>query len=497
MQRFFVDPARQPPLTRAYPPQLPFLLVYVVFPASILFLLVFTAVSKRFSRRRTFNIVVGTFAAFFILFGAVLYPLRDMLHPYAAADALAAALPAGLAGAVSCIRTWTYTLFYLAAELWGDVVLSLLFWGLANDITRVHEAPILYPLFGIGANVAQTAAGLFLKALGALGAALGGGDADVAWGVQLRALCVLTVTTCGGIMALHSWILARAQAGGTARGAAGAERDELPSSANGAGKARAAAPSVPLKDSLAAVLGSPQVRCLAACAVAQGVSQCLMEFAWKGHLRALHPTPADYAAYMGDVATATGALTALMMLASPALFARLGWRGAAGLLPRILLVGGAAFFGGSIMLAHSPPAAASKLLPMVVFAGALLFVFSRAAKYALFKPAEEMVYIHLSEEARTRGKAAVDVVANQAGKSGGSLFNQGLLLLSSGSLPAVMPVMAVAFLACVGRWMGAVTQLADVHLNESATPAAAAEAKEGGEAAEAEAAAQGAAHQPA
>lgn len=441
-----------------------------MFPASILFLLVFTGVSKRFSRRRTFNIVVGTFAAFFILFGAVLYPLRDVLHPYAAADALAAALPAGLGGAVSCIRTWTYTLFYLAAELWGDVVLSLLFWGLANDTTRMSDAPVLYPLFGIGANVAQTAAGLFLKALGALGNALGGGDADAAWGVQLRALCALTVVACGGIIALHSWILGRAQAGGTARGAAGAEREALPPPpAESGGKKRAA--SVPLRDSLAAVLGSPQVRCLAACALAQGVAQCLMEFAWKGHLRALHPTPAGYAAYMGDVATATGALTACMMLASPALFARLGWRGAAGLLPRILFFGGAAFFGGTVALAHAPADTVVRLLPTVVFSGALLFVFSRAAKYALFKPAEEMVYIRLSEEARTRGKAAVDVVANQAGKSGGSLFNQGLLLLSGGSLPTVLPVMAVAFLACVSRWMGAVAQLADVHLNRPAAPA--------------------------
>lgn len=438
--------------------------MYVVFPASILFLLVFTAVSKRFSRRRTFNLVVGTFAAFFVLFGAVLFPLRDVLHPYAAADALAAALPAGLAGGVACIRNWTYTLFYLAAELWGDVVLSLLFWGLANDTTRVSDAPILYPLFGIGANVAQTSAGLFLKALGALGDALGGGDADAAWGVQLRALCVLTVAACGGIMALHAWILSRAQAGGTARGAAGAERDDHRASALAEEKR-----AVPLRESLAAVLASPQVRCLASCALAQGVAQCLMELAWKGHLRALHPTPAGYAAYMGDVATATGALTALMMLASPALFARLGWRGAAGLLPRILLFGGAAFFAGSVALVHAPVEATARLLPAVVFSGALLFVFSRAAKYALFKPAEEMVYIHLSEEARTRGKAAVDVVANQAGKSGGSLFNQGLLLLSGGSLPAVLPVMAVAFLACVSRWMKAVGELADVHLHRAAT----------------------------
>lgn len=63
-----------------------------------------------------------------------------------------------------------FTAFYCSAELWGDVVLSLLFWGLANEMTSIEEAPVLYPLFGIGANVSPalqwicTMEGLFCQA---------------------------------------------------------------------------------------------------------------------------------------------------------------------------------------------------------------------------------------------------------------------------------------------------------------------------------------------
>ena len=64
-------------------------------------------------------------------------------------------LPVGLSGLISMVQNWTFTLFYIAAELWGDVGLSLLFWGLANEVTSHDEAPMLYPLFGVGANVAQ------------------------------------------------------------------------------------------------------------------------------------------------------------------------------------------------------------------------------------------------------------------------------------------------------------------------------------------------------
>lgn len=54
-------------------------------------------------------------------------------------------------------------MFYCVSELWGDIVLSLLFWGLANDTTTLRDAPLLYPLFGVGANVAQTLAGRMLS----------------------------------------------------------------------------------------------------------------------------------------------------------------------------------------------------------------------------------------------------------------------------------------------------------------------------------------------
>lgn len=50
-------------------------------------------------------------------------------------------------------------MFYVMAELWGSVVVSVLFWGFANTITTVDEAEQFYPFFGLGANVALIASG--------------------------------------------------------------------------------------------------------------------------------------------------------------------------------------------------------------------------------------------------------------------------------------------------------------------------------------------------
>ena len=67
------------------------------------------------------------------------------------------------AGPIAIIRNWTYCLFYVMAELWGSVVVSVLFWGFANQITTVDEAKQFYPLFGLGANVALIFSGRAVK----------------------------------------------------------------------------------------------------------------------------------------------------------------------------------------------------------------------------------------------------------------------------------------------------------------------------------------------
>jgi AAA family ATP:ADP antiporter len=115
------------------------------------------------------------------------------------------------------------------------------------------------------------------------------------------------------------------------------------------------------------------------------------------------------------------------MIVSPVLFDRLGWRGVANATPQILLFGGTFFFAAAVAYQHwfgSAAAAAAAagvaapapwLLGGLVIGGALLYAFSKGAKFSLFKPAEEMVYITLDEAGRTRGKAAIDVVGAQVG----------------------------------------------------------------------------------
>ena len=54
---------------------------------------------------------------------------------------------------IPVVGNWSFSMFYILSELWGSVVLSMLFWQFANEITKVTEAKRFYGLFGMVGNI--------------------------------------------------------------------------------------------------------------------------------------------------------------------------------------------------------------------------------------------------------------------------------------------------------------------------------------------------------
>lgn len=149
--------------------------------------------------KNVFYACVIPFLIFFATFAGVIYPNRLLLHPHALVDSIAAVLPANFAAPLAIIRNWSFALFYVMAEMWGSIVASLLFWGLANEITTVDEAKKYYPLFGLGANVALIFSGQYVKFVSKMRASLAPGVDG--WAVSLNYLMGAVVASGGVLLA--------------------------------------------------------------------------------------------------------------------------------------------------------------------------------------------------------------------------------------------------------------------------------------------------------
>ena len=95
---------------------------------------------------------------------------------------------------------------------------------------------------------------------------------------------------------------------------------------------------------------------------------------------------------------------------------------------------------------------------MAVIVGAAQNIFSKGSKYSLFDPCKEMAYIPLDEETKVKGKAAIDVICNPLGKSGGSLVQQ-FMIFTFGSLAASTPYLGAVLLFIVVMWLNAAASL--------------------------------------
>ena len=427
-------------ITAAGAKVLPYIKVWGILPVAILLTFFFTKLTHYFSQEKVFYIITTSFLAFFLLFAFVLYPLRDYLQPYQSADYLQSVLPKGLGGLVDLYRYWVLSLFYVIAELWSSIVLTTLFWGVANEVTSIKQARRFYGVFGIASNLAALVAGLSANMLGFA--------AKGSWS-QTVSIYIIAVTLCGAlIMLIFRWqsktVLTAAAYPNLHKTSKKSFTKKKPS----------------LKESFKLLSRSKYLSYIAVLVVSYNLVINLMDVVWKDRLHIHCPTPQLFNHYMNNITSMIGLISLMITFFIPKIIERFGWTKAALVTPIAMGVTGIGFFSfllfgnsfSSLSVAVMTP------LAIAVFFGGLQHCFSKALKYSIFDATKEMTFIPLDHDLKFNAKAPIDVVGARLGKSGGSLIYQGLLMFV-GSISACIPYVAILFATTMTFWSTAVRGL--------------------------------------
>jgi len=454
---------------------LSFLKLYGVTPAAILFMILFIKLANVMSKERLFYAILTPFLVFFGVFAFLIYPNKEALHMSMSSIQTAQASLPNLHWLIPVVGNWSFSIFYILSELWGSVVLSMLFWQFANEITKVTEAKRFYGLFGMIGNVGLLLSGQIIMLTAKYAKGLPKNIDSFGENLKLLMTCVVVA----GVVAIatYRWM-----------------NKNVLTDPNlyqpGQGKKKEKA-KLSVVESFKYILKNPYLGLIAVLVLSYGIAINLVEGVWKGQIKIAFPDMNDYNMFMGQFSTWTGAITILLMIVGNNILRKMSWTKAAILTPVMVLVTSSIFFfvvwNGTKSTPFAPLMGTTVVL-VAVIVGQIQNVLSKGTKYSLFDSTKQMAYIPLDPEAKVKGQGAVEVIGGRAGKSGGAFIQSTLLAVIGGSVslasltfilgPMVLIICGIwAFSVLgLGRKFAALTEGKEAAKAAASAPAAATEA---------------------
>jgi len=431
---------------------IPYLKVWAVLPGAFLMTYIFTRLASRYEREQIFYVMLLIFLGFFAFFLVFLYPHRNFLEMSQCANYLQGILPDGFKGLVAVIRHWPLALFYVLAEIWSTIVLSMLFWGFANEVTTVDEAKRFYAIFALGANSSGVLSGQVAQYL-----TLKKYNSFIPYGQsaweQSVGLHLVAALGCGLlIIILFRWLNKSVL------------QSEIVQTAHNHLAPKLPKPKLTLRECFAYLATSKYMIYVTIIVVSYNIVYNLSDVLFTAQVQKRYPDASQLNAYMNQITSITGiiAVTSALFL-SGNIIRRYGWTVAALITPVIWFTTSLGFFSCLLFENTIVTDVLMNLIHIPVASLAILFgsaqtCLGRASKYTVFDETKEIVFIPLSKENKRKGKAVVDGIASRFGKSGGSIIYQVLLVMCT-DLALTIPYVAIIFLIVIALWIFAVRKL--------------------------------------
>ena len=416
---------------------IPYFELLGTFPGAVLVTIALAWLMNRLAIHKVFLIAVGGFVLFYTLFAFGFYPF---LGVWKVGIQSLTWLP-GHDWLGLHLGAFAAMLFYTMAELWKVALLSVLFWGLANQYLSLEEAKRFYAPTILGGSVGAIFAGPLITACTSL---------TSSWATSMS-MMLMAVSILGLFTIWLYYLLWRRL---SKRALREVKRREPFS----------------LRAGIAACRNSPYLLLLLWMVCADYIAYALGELIFLEVLRERFPSPQDYCAYMGTLGTWSGGLTALFALfITPWLIHRHRWVVASLVTPILIFLSAGSFF--VMVCSHDYWESSIAWVTLTVACGSVQFCLCRAAKYTLFDTAKEIAFIHLPDQERMQGKLVVDGIGSRMGRSGASVLSIGLIGAAGGVLASAMATGLIAGLVALSSVLATwrLGRLVDRRVNNDAT----------------------------
>jgi ATP:ADP antiporter, AAA family len=433
---------------------IPFIKVWGMLPGVFLATWVYTRLRRYFKKEHVFYILISSFLAYFLVFAFLLYPNSEQLHLEKFGNWMSSVLPQGFKGLIALVRNWTFTSFYVISELWAVVVLSVLYWGFANDFTQVNEAKRTYGILNIGSNLAPIMGGtLALTFSGSVSLPFLSFITDQ-WNHTICQLIIIISLLGIASMAVYYWINRYVVPIEEKKMALLKREQQEPETSK---KVR-----LSMRDSIKYILRSPYLVPLAVIVLGYNISINFTDVLWKEQLKRFFTDPNEMLEHMNKITVGIGILATVGGVFFSLMVTRLGWTFTAMITPFIMTLLAIGFFTflfcGDAMMALSSALFGLTPFAMTVYCGSIQNCLSKASKYSVFDATKELAFLPLSPESKLKGKAAIDGLGSGIGKSGSSLTYQGFIILL-GSVALSTPYIAWILFAVLIAWILSVVSL--------------------------------------
>ncbi len=427
-----------------------FLKFWGVLPAAFLIAIIYVKLVSIMKGENIFYSIMSFFIGFFFIFAFFLFPNYELLHLNSnAANDLVIRYP-HFKWFILLLSNWSFSLFYIIAELWPSAIFSLLFWQFVNNITSVDESKRFYPLFGLLGQTGLFLSGQFLINLPIMNVYFSNlfnlkAEQDV-----ITIQIVITVITILGIIGLTAfWVLNH-----KILDIATTKRLQFKVKTN----------QLTLKESFRMVIESKYIRLITTLLVCYGITINLVEGPWKAQATQIYTTTTEFAAFQGLYISYTGILTIIFVLLGSNIVRKLGWLVVAIITPVMVLITGLAFFFvanfDSIAILMMINFAFTDPLMLAITIGAIQNVLSKSSKYTLFDSTKEMSYVPLNDQLKTSGKAVADMIGTKLGKSAGAFLQSMLfIIIPTATYASISKLLMCIFAVICIIWIWTVTKL--------------------------------------